>query len=231
MKLDALQYWRDTRGLGPARQMALDQALFEHSASTGSATARFYGWAEAALTVGYFHRFASGDRGALRDRPVRRFTGGGLVEHGEDLTFAVNFPAGSGPAIIKSEDRYQWVHRHLVGALKATGFETVLKKTAVPQESGPCFANPVAWDILDATNGAKIGGGAQRRSGGAVIHQGSVRLPRELRDPEAEWTAGFLGRLSRRVDALGESEKEKIEESAVRLDRERYSSPDWNRWP
>ncbi len=208
--------------------MAVDQALFEQTLGSGVASARFYGWSEPATTVGYFHQFQTGS--SLPPYPVRRYTGGGLVEHGEDLTFVITLPRDSAPAHLTGEERYRWIHEALAGALVEAEVPVVLESAPSPSATGPCFTNAVTWDLLSTKTGKKIGGGAQRRSSGAVIHQGSVRLPESLRDPEADWIDSFLSLLATRSEPLSEKKVEALRAPTMEFLTHRFSTESWNRW-
>ena len=200
--------------------MALDQALFEHAAETGIANIRFYSWGEPARTVGYFHRFEPDEKCA-----IRRFTGGGVVDHGEDLTFVINLPKCS----VSTGALYDWIHRQVVGALSREGIAARLESNEQTSAGGDCFALPVTSDILDS-EGNKIGGGAQRRSRGSVIHQGSLRLPPALRDPDAGWIDQWLNGLAEQVEVFRSDEKQSLDKMADKLVRERYETQQWNQW-
>jgi lipoate-protein ligase A len=204
--------------------MALDEALFHWSCRSGTAAARFYHWDHPAVTVGYF-----GHRPDPAAAPaVRRYTGGGLVEHGEDLTFVLAFPAGSPPSLDTAMERYRWIHESIASALSGSAFPVALAPTALSGTPGPCFANPVPWDLIDPASGLKIGGGAQRRTRGAVIHQGSLRLPSGLRDPGAQWIDRFLGRLADSTAPIESGIQADLLREADRLRHGRYDDPGWN---
>ena len=67
--------------------MAVDEALLRH---VQTPLLRIYGWETACVSIGYFQKATV----APSDRPfVRRYTGGGLVEHGRDLTYTLVLPA------------------------------------------------------------------------------------------------------------------------------------------
>jgi len=223
VKLPVLSLWRDPEYRSAAANMALDEALFLWSCATGLAVARFYHWDHAAVTVGYFNQ-----EGADGHHAVRRFTGGGLVEHGEDLTFLLTFPAGSAMALAPGKERYRHLHTSLAEALASTGFPLRLAAEQESTSGGPCFAHPVPWDLLTPEGLKKIGGGAQRRSRGAVIHQGSIRLPEALRNPMADWIGGFLSKIAGRIDAFGPDEREICYKESLRLATDRYASSGWN---
>lgn len=203
--------------------MALDQALFERTVSSGIATARFYNWDGPAQTVGYFHQFDEGGADEST-QSVRRYTGGGVVEHGEDLTFVLNFP----PDSTNSAERYRWIHQALVDALVDEGFPARLETASRSSAGGHCFTQPVTSDILDQA-GTKICGGAQRRSRGFVIHQGSIRLPESLRAPQAAWIDRLILKLTDRSESISDEEMAHLNARAVILTQERYAHPHWNR--
>jgi len=226
--LSEIHFWPDSEFRPASAQMALDEALFHWSVSTGLAGARFYHWDAPAVTVGYFHPGGT-DHLSLPAGAVRRFTGGGLVEHGEDLTFVITLPSGCEAARAAGTERYRWIHETLTGALVGTGFSVTLEPAHLPSSPGPCFSHPVPWDLQDPTTGRKIGGGAQRRSRGAIIHQGSVRLPPELRDPRAGWITDFLHRLAAHVTSLDAPIRERLTVDALKREKCRYGSPSWNR--
>jgi lipoate-protein ligase A len=205
-------------------QMALDEALFRHAGESGDAIARFYGWDEPATTFGYFT--PAGEMAAAG--AIRRYTGGGKVEHGDDLTFLLAIPAGAEAARFSSGDRYHWIHSALAEALCQSGLPAGLETQTLHTAPGPCFQNPVTWDLLDTESGRKIGGGAQRRTRRGVIHQGSLRLPAEFRDLHSGWLDLFLGRLSDRSLPLPETEKTNALETARELEISRYRTQEWN---
>jgi lipoate-protein ligase A len=179
--------------------MAIDEALFR---SADAPVLRFYRWAGPELSIGYFVRWEG-----LPDKSLpitRRWTGGGIVEHGEDVVFSLIVPAkfaGSGqiPGFIGENGgaRYRWIHERLAGALEEAGLEIALASSPPPDSvpGGRCFAAAVGYDLIDPSTGRKIAGGAQRAARGALLHQGSVRLPEPLRDPRSNWTRAFAGRM------------------------------------
>jgi len=238
MKLPVLLCWRDDRFRTAAEQMALDEALFRLAGERRTPVARFYAWGESAVTEGYFA--ASRDPAsppeteAAEDRetpsPVRRLTGGGRVEHGEDLTFLLAVPAGEALASAPGPARYRFLHEAVLSALAEVGAAAALKPDdGDATATGPCFANPVPWDLVDPASGGKIGGGAQRRTRGALIHQGSLRLPEALRHPAALWIDGLLARLAERAQPLPEEWREEAGRLADALAADRYDNPEWNR--
>ncbi len=226
MKLEQIRVWRDEAFRAPSFEMALDHALLDHSILAGEAIARFYTWNAPAVTVGYFHEMER--TGAESSSPVRRYTGGGTVEHGEDITFALLFPQQSAPANAPSATRYRWIHSVLAEALRSSGFKTTLHGEHFQNSERPCFQHAVSEDLIDPETGNKICGGAQRRCKGAVIHQGSIRLPVALRDLNAPWIDRFLSALSATQSSLNKNEKTKLIARAIEIEGERYGTRSWN---
>lgn len=221
MRIEAIQFWPDSWYRSAAENMALDEALLRRVEAGSHAIARFYRWDHDAVTLGYSDRDA-GDGISI----VRRFTGGGRVEHGEDLTFALAFPRGA-LAELPTTERYRFLHEAIAFSLEKAGCPVSLAEEGVG-ERGPCFANPVGWDLLDPETGRKIGGGAQRRTRFGLLHQGSLRLPAGLREADAWWIGTFLRRIAEPVETLDSDAIADIESVATDLEHSRYITPAWN---
>jgi lipoate-protein ligase A len=220
VNVSELYLWLDDTHRPAGANMALDEALFSWTVRTGRAAARFYCWDHDAETIGYFSEAKEG--------AIRRFTGGGLVEHGKDVTFALTFPAGSAPSPAGSGERYRRIHEALANALHPTGIEVQLMDSGDTSRGGPCFSHAVPWDLVDPVSGEKICGGAQRRSRGAIIHQGSVRLPVEWRSPSAKWITPFLSGLTKTTLPLPSEEIQELQKTGTQLERARYLTKGWN---
>lgn len=226
MKLEHMKVWRDEEFREASLEMALDHAILDHSLLTGEAIGRFYAWNAPAVTVGYFHQMEN--HRAENESPIRRYTGGGLVEHGDDITFTLIFPAGSSPAKATSATRYKWIHSYLAESLAATGFRTTPHQDKFQNGAQPCFQHAVSDDLIDQKTGEKICGGAQRRCKGAVIHQGSIRLPEALRDLKSSWIGSFLSALSAEQEDITDDEKAELTRSAIVLQNGKYGTAGWN---
>ena len=150
--------------------MAIDEVLLSGGRS---AILRFYRWETPAISFGYFVTFAEA-RAAAGDRVmVRRWTGGGIVPHGEDLTYSIMIGSNHDIFSLPSKIVYQRVHAALSGALREIGIATVLTEANAPKLSEACFANPVVSDVIE--NGRKIAGAAQRKTRSGLLHQGSIQ--------------------------------------------------------
>src|SRR6266705_1486309 len=97
-----------------AANMAIDETLLE---VVTIPSIRFYRWNSPALSFGYFGKFADiADYATERDL-VRRWTGGGIVFHGDDLTYSIVIPASDPVYDESSIAIYEKIHRALCGAL------------------------------------------------------------------------------------------------------------------
>ena len=162
--------------------MAIDEALLEHAAVP---SIRFYRWHSPAASFGYFGRFVDVASYADERDLVRRWTGGGIVLHGDDLTYAIVIPSGETAFGESSMSIYEKVHHALCDALNASGKRTVVAggvdpgpigaatRAAVTAGGYNCFANPVRADVM--LNGRKIAGAAQRRTRCGLLQQGSIQ--------------------------------------------------------
>jgi lipoate-protein ligase A len=178
--LDQLEVYDDTEPRAAAVNMALDEALLETAVSPAL---RFYRWRGPALSFGYFGAFAEVSGQGTRREIVRRWTGGGVVPHGDDLTYSIIIPASHSFFARSSLEIYSELHGAIRQALAKNGVEATLASSVVPKVSEQCFANAVRSDVL--SEGRKIAGAAHRRSRAGLLHQGSIqlsKLPRKFID-------------------------------------------------
>ncbi len=147
--------------------MALDEVLLE---SATQPILRLYQWNAPWISFGYFGSLALTTQ-LHPNRPlVRRWTGGGIVEHGSDLTYSLIVPITHAFAKIPTAISYRLVHEAIAPAF---GTDTHLAGSNPNNPPNPsCFAAPVTDDLLQA--GVKIAGAAQRRTKSGLLHQGSV---------------------------------------------------------
>src|SRR6266568_1934293 len=153
-----------------ATNMAIDETLLE---VVTIPSIRFYRWNSPALSFGYFGKFADvADYATERDL-VRRWTGGGIVFHGDDLTYSIVIPETEPAFGESSMSIYEKIHNALCAALVLSGQDGELATNGAPKISDSCFANPVRADVL--SNGRKIAGAAQRRTRRGLLQQGSIQ--------------------------------------------------------
>ena len=177
----ALEVHVDTLPHSAALNMAIDEALLEHATVP---SIRFYRWHSPALSFGYFGRFSDVAAYAPQRDLVRRWTSGGIVFHGDDLTYSIVIPANHTAFAESSVSIYDKIHRALVSAFIAIGKRAVVAGGVdaggitlgmrVGISAGySCFANPVRADVL--INDRKVAGAAQRRTARGLLQQGSIQ--------------------------------------------------------
>lgn len=167
---DALHVYDDREPLSAALNMAVDEALL---ADASAPILRFYRWRQRALSFGYFGVYSDvADQSSEREI-VRRWTGGGIVPHGDDVTYSVIIPASHFFFAKSSPEIYAALHDAIREALDANGVQASLANSAAPKVSENCFANAVRADVL--SGGQKIAGAAHRRSRAGLLHQGSIQ--------------------------------------------------------
>jgi len=178
----ALNVYHDAAAHSAAMNMAIDETLLEYAAVP---SIRFYRWHSPALSFGYFGRFAHVASYAGERDLVRRWTGGGIVFHGDDLTYSIVIPANDNAFSESSMSIYEKVHRALCDALDGNGKRAVVagrgdpgrtadaRRTTFSAGGYNCFANPVRADVM--VDGRKIAGAAQRRTRRGLLQQGSIQ--------------------------------------------------------
>ncbi len=175
------------------------------------------------MSFGYFGKFAEVAVEAGRRDLVRRWTGGGSVLHGEDLTYALITPATDPTSALGPAAIYAALHNAICDALRMEGREAELAAEAAPRISDACFANPVRDDVM--IRGRKIAGAAQRRTRGGFLHQGSIQLP----DLSAKFRERFAAALSPKIQ--GAEIPLSVRTRAAALAAEKYGTDAWlRRW-
>lgn len=214
--LDELHVYDDGERRSAALNMALDEALLENASAP---LLRFYRWRRPSLSFGYFGHYAEVENQSSHREIVRRWTGGGIVPHGDDLTYSVIVPASHPWFARSSLEIYAELHDAIRQALQVNGIEAVLANSAGPRVSEACFANAVRADVL--SNGRKIAGAAHRRTRAGLLHQGSIQrsdLPGRFRDGLAR----ILCERSERKTASPE-----VLARASRIAEAKYSAVEW----
>jgi lipoyl(octanoyl) transferase len=169
-----------------ALNMAIDEALLREVAQP---TLRIYRWSAPAVSFGYFGSFAEAAKvGAERDL-VRRWTGGGIVEHGDDVTYTLVIPREHVFAKHAAPESYRLIHEAIARVMAGEGIDAKVLPVAGDGRSGECFASPVQYDLV--AGGMKIGGAAQRRTRWGLLHQGSVQIESPRPSFVEKLAAGF----------------------------------------
>jgi lipoate-protein ligase A len=230
--------------------MAIDAALLV-SMPVGLAAFRHYGWLGPAVTFGYAQHYNKVVSQLASDHVpvepaqdsatlIRRMTGGGIVDHRNDWTYALilhsSIPAASSPAT----DLYAQIHDAISQSLAKIGIDSRLAPCPRHCEELPiasdipshCFATPAANDVLHP-GGKKIAGAAMKRSRQGLLIQGSIDrsvLPKNFNF--ITFQKLLLKYLSSTLN-LEPSELEDIrplfKSEQIERERQRFAGDAWNR--
>ena len=230
--------------------MAIDAALLV-SMPVGLAAFRHYGWLGPAVTFGYAQHYnkvlsqLASDHVPVEPAQdsvtlIRRMTGGGIVDHRNDWTYALilhsSIPAASSPAT----DLYAQIHDAISQSLAKIGIDSRLAPCPRHCEELPiasdipshCFATPAANDVLHP-GGKKIAGAAMKRSRQGLLIQGSIDrsvLPKNFNF--ITFQKLLLKYLSSTLN-LEPSELEDIrplfKSEQIERERQRFAGDAWNR--
>lgn len=218
-----LELYDDAIPRPAAMNMALDEVLWR---SATRPLLRVYQWDHPALSFGYFGRYKDVAHYEVSHNVVRRCTGGGIVFHGNDLTYALIIPAADRISRKSAVTVYEMVHQAITTALAAKGVAATLvpassRSQSLARGTDACFANPVAADVMVGQQ--KIAGAAQRRSRGGLLQQGSiqnVQLPSDFCERFAEALSANVDRCELDHGLL---------EKALDLSRSKYGTTSWLR--
>jgi len=200
--------------------MAMDEALLRCSREP---VLRCYHWEHPVVSLGYFTPLVKARRRFGSRDFVRRLTGGGMVAHGDDFTFALVLPNTHISGRLHPAESYEQIHSAVAAALVAVGVDAVLGETEVSARSsnpGLCFESPVRHDLI--CDGKKIAGGAQKRSREGLLHQGTIQGG-DLGGNFGELLAEKLGRSR----VTGYTPDEGVSDTAAELEKNRYGTGAW----
>lgn len=213
---EALHVYDDHDARSAALNMAVDEALL---ADATVPILRFYRWRRPSLSFGYFGRYAEVAGQANEREIVRRWTGGGIVPHGADVTYSVIIPAGHPSFERSSPEIYPALHDAIRRALEINGVNAALAATASPKISEDCFVNAVRADVISGDR--KIAGAAHRRTRTGLLHQGSIQqpeLPDRFRDDLAQMLCSGFERRTLSPQVL---------ERAEQIGEAKYGTAEW----
>lgn len=200
-----------------AMNMAVDEALLRTATEP---ILRFYGWRQPSLSFGYFGRFSDVAAEARERELVRRWTGGGIVLHGLDLTYSIVLPRRRTSELPSTRKIYNDIHGAIREALFADK-DVVLASENAPKISDTCFANVVTADVM--VRGRKIAGAAQRRTRAGLLHQGSI----QYEDLDVLFPRRFAAALCN--DFQEAALDPKLWEEAQNLAKQKYGTVEWLR--
>lgn len=237
------------RTAGAAENMAWDFLLLQRYPDDAACRFRHYEWRGPACTFGFSQKIAfvrAHLPGAESFDLCRRPTGGGIVDHRTDWTYALVLPRGHPLYEERAAQSYRIVHECLASALAALGSPAVVKMECAPcavepdlragsnlaggqvPPEGVCFQRAELFDVVNAATGAKIAGAAQKRNKRGLLFQGSIEKnsagPVDWDDFAARFTAALAAALQA---PAGVSPWPELNEDEVSGLIEQYASPEW----
>lgn len=170
-----------------AYNMALDEALLEwHSKGEIGPVLRFYEWAPATLSIGYFQNVSKEiDMTQVEKHGlgfVRRPTGGRGVLHEHELTYSVIVTEDYPNMPETVTEAYRVISGGLLEGFRNLGLnayfsipetEEQLQGLKKPQ-SAVCFDTPSWYELV--VEGKKVAGSAQTRQKGVILQHGAILL-------------------------------------------------------
>ncbi len=215
MKLKKLCLIQEESPRQAALNMAVDETLFLTAACP---ILRSYRWIRPSVSFGYFTPWKEVARRFAGRDLVRRWTGGGIVEHGRDFTYSLVCPSGeSFPTTIEF---YQFVHSAIARILREQGCPVEIAQRADPTQSSACFEKAVQFALK--LRGEKIAGAAIRRNSKGLLLQGIIQ---HLEVP-AQFEVMLAGALGEQINSIVISEL--ILEQAAHIAKKKYGAAEWN---
>ena len=230
-----------TRTGGAAENMALDFLLLQRYPRAAAPRFRHYDWRGPAFTFGYAQKIAA-VRAVLPTETTldlcRRPTGGGVVDHRHDWTYALVIPRGHPLEEVRATQSYRAVHEGLAAALSAQGVPAVVKQAeersaGLPSEAsaqeGVCFQRAEVFDVVHGRSGEKIAGAAQKRNKHGLLFQGSIWRPAAAAPVDWEkFLEDFAAQLAAALGSVAERVSwPDLNEDEVSGLTEQYGAREW----
>lgn len=235
-----------TRTAGAAENMAVDFLLLQRYPQGDVPRFRHYGWRGSACTFGYGQKIAAvrellagTDRTATPDTEntrldlCRRPTGGGLVDHRADWTYALVIPRGHPLEDARATQSYRAIHEALAAALCEQGVPAVTKDADgedAPAGTGVCFQRAEVHDVVHGVTREKLAGAAQKRNKHGLLFQGSLWRP-AVGNPGFDWDRFETDFVARLAQALGNPAEPvpwpEFNDDEVSALTEQYASTEW----
>ena len=199
--------------------MACDEALLQRIKLPWL---RIYNWQEITESIGYFMPSVNRDKYGLPW--VRRWTGGGVVMHGQpdETTFSLGFPYAFISQQSSSRRYYHEIHKRVQAVLIQQGVPCeMISNESTDLGELACFKKAVSSDLVNPDSGRKIVGGALRRTRDGLLYQGSIQgvfLPENF-------GLALAASLALEVEDL--TINSEVEELAAILAVDKYSSLEW----
>ena len=231
-----------SRTAGAAENMAVDFLLLQRYPEAAPRF-RHYEWRGPAFTFGYSQKIefvrANLPPGEHFDL-CRRPTGGGIVDHRNDWTYALAVPRGHPLYDERATQSYRIVHECLASALRSLDQPAEVKTSCEPDAacndesnpsatiSGVCFQRAELYDVVQHKTGLKIAGAAQKRNKHGLLFQGSIEKssvgPLDWEDFQSRFAQALAQSL---VMHPAETPWPDFNEDEISGLVEQYSDPQW----
>lgn len=222
--IHSLALWIDPVARSGPEAMAVDEWLLQQAKEP---VLRIYDWSGEWISFGYFDSLANAQSSFQGPelQYVRRWTGGGVVDHRCDWTYTLILPRGEPLAETRGAESYARIHHALANALMREELHSTVLHADSGNGAAACFQNPVKFDLADPC-GQKLAGAGQRRTKWGLLHQGSVA--HAARSPEK--SALRAQRLASALATKTHSYQPQLHHEAIlTLATNRYMSLDWIR--
>ncbi|HAZ65196.1 MAG TPA: hypothetical protein DCY41_00400 [Opitutae bacterium] len=217
-----------------ALNMAQDLLLLEAYPHLEIPRFRSYGWSEPAFTFGVSQKWSDFRPQVPSECTlIRRATGGGLVSHLEDWTFALVIPSAHGVFHLDALESYGVVLRALEQSLRVQGQPVAM----MASPSGPrtfrapdiCATRSEPYDLVRTSDGKKVAGAAQKRTRDGLLLQGYLWKPYlsqiNINRLQTDFTTALADALGTKVEGVNTPQYSKeFTVTAV----EKFSSKAWN---
>lgn len=217
-----------------AENMALDVLLLQAFKPEDALRFRHYGWTEPSVTFGFSQplEWIKGQSSREVQHFVRRPSGGGLVDHRNDWTYAFVLPASHPLVRAHPEGVYELVHEALAMAFTQCGCRASTARARKEKGlQGLCFASPEVHDVVEEETGRKIAGAAMKRNRHGLLMQGSV--DRAILPSDFDWQSFAEKTVRNLCLRFGGTDSRRIEPPLYPLELlqaeiQRFSSLEWN---
>ncbi|OCS88607.1 lipoate--protein ligase family protein [Caryophanon tenue] len=200
--------------------MAMDEALLTlHSKGEIPPVIRFYEWAPATLSIGYFQQAARDiNLEAVHEQGlgfVRRPTGGRAVLHEHELTYSVIVSEAYPNMPTTVTEAYRVISEGILKGFHHLGLDAYFsvpdtdeKRADLKQpKSAVCFDAPSWYELV--VEGKKVAGSAQTRQQGVILQHGAILLDVDIEK--------LLSVFNFSTEAQKERMRKKLPEKAVAI--------------
>jgi len=179
--LDFKQKWRfiDSQKLNAQDNMDFDKSLVDNF--EGTPIFRLYSWEKNSFTIGRFQKLNDlKNIEQFGSNYAKRLTGGGLLLHGNDISYSIVIPIKLlGTKNVK--ESYEYICSFILNFYKKLGLHVEYAKDINKELSKSFFCQEgfEAYDMI--CQGKKLGGNAQKRTKDLIFQHGSIPLKSDKR--------------------------------------------------